>query len=106
MSIANTNEHLREVMISREMFLHDLNTEKQAARKAGLEEGLEKGLEKGQALICLKMQQNGMSLTDIAKMTGLSEKKVLELIEIVSNNPKVCEPPAKYKPRKPSKPQS
>lgn len=33
MSIANTNEHLREVMISREIFLHDLNTEKQAARK-------------------------------------------------------------------------
>ena len=44
MSIANTDEHLRELLISREMFILDLNTEKQAAREEGIEKGIEKGV--------------------------------------------------------------
>ncbi|OQB46030.1 MAG: PD-(D/E)XK nuclease family transposase [Synergistetes bacterium ADurb.Bin155] len=79
MAIANTDEHLRELLISREMFLLDMNTEKQAARKEGRQEGLEEGRQEGIMLVAQNLLKMGQSIEDVCKATGLLPEQVKKL---------------------------
>ena len=45
----------------------------------GLAEGMEKGMQKGIYTVARNMKQMGLSLEDITKATGLSEKEIAEL---------------------------
>ena len=45
----------------------------------GLAEGMQKGMEKGIYTVARNMKQMGLSLEDITKATGLSEKEIAEL---------------------------
>ena len=59
----------------------------------GIEKGMEKGMEKGKEIgkeetirqIIAKMLENGLPLTTIVKLTGLSEAEVLEASGDVDN---------------------
>ena len=51
-----------------------LNTQVVAAKK----EGIEKGIEKGELITALKLLDYGMPLTEVCKITGLTEKQILE----------------------------
>ncbi|MGM0600788.1 MAG: Rpn family recombination-promoting nuclease/putative transposase [Candidatus Rifleibacteriota bacterium] len=102
MTHANTKENLRELIISREMFLLDMNTEKAAARKEGRQVGIEEGKQKEQEEVARKMLAKGLEFELIVEITGLS----LSEIEKLSNqsNKKVSESAKKYKTaRKPRK---
>ncbi len=97
MSIANTDEHLREILISREMFLLDMNTEKQAARKEGREEGRKEGRLEAIVDTALKMLAKGISPQTVSDITGLTPEQIEKLI---SEKNRVSEPAAKYSPAK------
>jgi len=110
MAVANTNEHLREIMISREMFLLDINTEKQAARK----EGRKEGQIEGKAQLILQMLREGDISAEKAetKLTALQADytdlsfwpEIFAELRKISPN-RVKEEPARYKTRrKPTKP--
>jgi len=85
MSIANTDEHLREILISREMFLLDMNTEKQAARKEGRLEAIIE--------TALKMLAKGISPQTVSDITGLTTEQIEKL---AAEKNRVSEPAAKY----------
>lgn len=69
----------------------------------GREEGREEGRKEGKALICLNMIEHGMTPEMIAKVTDLSEKQVIQLIEIARKEQNVKEPAGIYKARKAGK---
>ena len=52
---------------------------REAAVKKGYNEGWEKGKLEGIHLVARKMKQLGLSIADIAKSTGLSEKEIANL---------------------------
>ncbi|NLV93543.1 MAG: hypothetical protein GX031_03190 [Candidatus Riflebacteria bacterium] len=115
MSNANTDELTRHELFARDMFLSDLATDLDAARREGREEGIEEGMLKGRAegreegreegdilrakKVALKMLNDGLSPEIVEKYTGLA----LAQIELLANENRVCETTAKYKSEKPRK---
>ena len=45
----------------------------------GVQKGMQKGMQKGIYTVARNMKQMGLSLEDITKATGLSEKEIAEL---------------------------
>ncbi len=45
----------------------------------GMQKGVQKGMQKGIYTVARNMKQMGLSLEDITKATGLSEKEIAEL---------------------------
>lgn len=70
----------RSAYEAREKLLLDEQAKLAHAREEGLEEGMEKGLEKGKIQLIRSMYENGMTLDDIAKFTGLSIEEVGRVI--------------------------
>ncbi|MGI6444472.1 MAG: Rpn family recombination-promoting nuclease/putative transposase [Candidatus Ozemobacteraceae bacterium] len=111
MSNANTDELTRHELFARDMFLSDLATDLDAARREGREEGIEEGMLKGREegreegdilrakKVALKMLNDGLSPEIVEKYTGLA----LAQIELLANENRVCETTAKYKSEKPRK---
>ncbi|MCK9458004.1 MAG: Rpn family recombination-promoting nuclease/putative transposase [Candidatus Riflebacteria bacterium] len=111
MSNANTDELTRHELFARDMFLSDLATDLDAARREGREEGIEEGIEKGiekgrdegeiqrAKKVALKMLAKGMPYEVISEVTDLSVAQ----IELLANENRVCETTAKYKSEKPRK---
>jgi predicted transposase/invertase (TIGR01784 family) len=85
MSTANTDEHLRYELLSREMFLSDLATDLDAAEKKGIEKGIEK--------VALKMLAKGKSYEEIAETTDLT----IDQIKALASQNKLCETATPYK---------
>ncbi|HEX2956911.1 MAG TPA: Rpn family recombination-promoting nuclease/putative transposase [Chitinispirillaceae bacterium] len=56
-----------------------LETNTKNWEKAVFEKGIEKGIEKRDSELVLKMAQNGMSNSDIRKITGLSLQKIVQI---------------------------
>ena len=56
-----------------------LNRTKAEGMEKGLAEGMQKGMQKGIYTVARNMKQMGLSLEDITKATGLSEKEIAEL---------------------------
>jgi len=77
------NDELMDMAEAREKWLKDVNTRLDIAKKEGLEEGLHKGIQQGiqQARIddARKMVNEGLEISLIARITGLSEKEIGEL---------------------------
>ncbi|MFA5597543.1 MAG: hypothetical protein WDA26_08255, partial [Pusillimonas sp.] len=99
MSNANTNEITRHELFARDMFLSDLATDLDAARREGREEGREEGIESTKIQTARKMLNDGLSPEIVEKYTGLT----LAQIELLANDNRVCETTAEYKSEKPRK---
>lgn len=91
--------HYQASMVQSSYGVGKLHGQKEG-REEGIKEGIKEGHEKGQAAMCQNMLHHGMSPGEIAKITGLSEEKVLQLIKLAQKANKVSEPRAAYKPRK------
>ena len=116
MSNANTDEITRHELFARDMFLSDLATDLDAARREGREEGIEEGMLKGRAegiekgiekgrdegeiqrakKVALRMLNDGLSPEIVEKYTGLT----LAQIELLANDNRVCETTGKYRSEK------
>ncbi|MFA5596391.1 MAG: hypothetical protein WDA26_02355 [Pusillimonas sp.] len=115
MSNANTDEITRHELFARDMFLSDLATDLDAARREGREEGREEGIEEGilkgreegreegdilrAKKVALKMLAKCMPYEEISEVTDLS----IAQIELLANENRVCETTAKYRSEKPRK---
>ena len=49
---------------------------REAAAKKGYNEGMQDGMQKGIYTVARNMKQMGLSISDIVKATGLSEKEI------------------------------
>ncbi|MGE7307778.1 Rpn family recombination-promoting nuclease/putative transposase, partial [Priestia megaterium] len=70
----------RSAYEAREKLLLDEQAKLAHAREEGLEEGMEKGLERGKIQLIRSMYENGMTLDDIAKFTGLNIEEIRRVI--------------------------
>lgn len=79
----SANKENRVVYEARMKELRDLLCNLQGYQRKGIEEGIkigiEKGVKEGIEMVAKKMLQDGMSLSKIAEITGLSEELILEL---------------------------
>lgn len=68
--------------------LSNIRGERRLGREEGIEEGykkgiqvgVEKGIKEGMASLVRKMEENGLSISDIVSMTGLKEEAVKEML--------------------------
>lgn len=96
----NSDAEMRQLMELHERTETCLALTRGYAFNEGRQLGREEGREEGEALLCLNMLERGMNAADIAKVTGLSEKQVLKLIDKVRKDHKVSEPAPRYKDEK------
>ena len=79
----SANKENRVVYEARMKELRDLLSNLQGYQRKGIEEGIkigvEKGVKEGIEMVAKKMLQDGMSLSKIAEITGLSEELIREL---------------------------
>ena len=59
----------------------DIQNQIAYAEKVGVEKGMKKGIKKGALAIARKMVELGYSAEEISKVTGVSEKKIPDLVE-------------------------
>ena len=78
------DERARIAYLERSMFLHDqatlLGTERRRARAEGREEGQRKGEHTKAVETARKLAGRGMTVSEIAEITGLSEKEIRSII--------------------------
>ena len=53
-------------------------------RKRGLSEGRKRGLSEGKSLIIMNMHGNGMSISDISRVTNISTRQLKKIVEAES----------------------
>ena len=66
-------------MISERDYNNILNTARDDGYEKGRQEGREEGREEGKYELIKTMKSNGVSVSDIAKMTGLDERLISDL---------------------------
>ncbi|MFD0712808.1 Rpn family recombination-promoting nuclease/putative transposase [Paenibacillus sp. GCM10027626] len=88
LSYLASDEETRRRYAMREKALHDRASWLEDARTAGLKEGFEQGIEKGNRKTALKMLEEGLDITLIGRITGLSENEIMQLKKVVKDNPR------------------
>ncbi len=63
----------------KEMVMQLPNSYFERGKQEGIEEGIEKGIEKRNREVALKLITRGMSISDIAEITDLSEAEIKKL---------------------------
>ena len=79
MCTANADPEVREMMLSREIFLRDMLTGRICAREEGRKEGREEGQKEEKLTIARKMKEKGHSDEMIAEITGLDLEEIRAL---------------------------